>query len=76
MAQWFVDNIGGGGGSLGGAATARAHPDGYTILLEQFLIESGFEPDVDSSSEEFRGSLEGDIARWTPVVNALGLKID
>src|SRR5262245_37758493 len=28
-----VENIGGGGGSLGGAATARARPDGYTILL-------------------------------------------
>jgi tripartite-type tricarboxylate transporter receptor subunit TctC len=29
----IVENVGGGGGSLGGAATARARPDGYTILL-------------------------------------------
>src|SRR3954454_18797482 len=28
-----VENIGGGGSSLGAAAVARAHPDGYTILL-------------------------------------------
>src|SRR3954452_19644991 len=28
-----VENIGGGGSSLGAAAVARAMPDGYTILL-------------------------------------------
>src|SRR5262252_7589064 len=28
-----VENIGGGGSSLGAAAVARARPDGYTILL-------------------------------------------
>src|SRR5947209_20551288 len=29
----IVENIGGGGSSLGAAAVARARPDGYTILL-------------------------------------------
>src|SRR6059036_3942049 len=29
----FVENIGGGGGSLGADAVARAQPDGFTILL-------------------------------------------
>ena len=28
-----IENIGGGGSSLGAAAVARAYPDGYTILL-------------------------------------------
>src|SRR5262249_54051665 len=28
-----IENIGGGGASLGAAAVARARPDGYTILL-------------------------------------------
>ena len=28
-----IENIGGGGSSLGAAAVARAQPDGYTILL-------------------------------------------
>jgi tripartite-type tricarboxylate transporter receptor subunit TctC len=40
------------------------------------LIESGFEPDVDSSPETFRRLVEEDIARWTPVVKAIGLKLD
>jgi hypothetical protein len=40
------------------------------------LIESGFEPDLDSNPDKFRRDIEDDIARWTPVVKALGLKID
>lgn len=53
------------------ARAALAEPD-----IQQFLIESGLEPDLDSSPEKFGRSLEDDISRWTPVVNAIGLKID
>jgi tripartite-type tricarboxylate transporter receptor subunit TctC len=38
----FIENIGGGGGSLGGATVAHAQPDGYTLLLGstvQYVIE-------------------------------------
>jgi tripartite-type tricarboxylate transporter receptor subunit TctC len=51
--------------------TALAEP-----AYRQMLIESGFEPDVGSSPETFRRFLEEDIARWTPVVKAIGLKLD
>jgi tripartite-type tricarboxylate transporter receptor subunit TctC len=51
--------------------TALAEP-----AYQQFLIDGCFEPDVDSNSSKFRSSLEEDVARWTPVVKALGLKID
>jgi hypothetical protein len=40
------------------------------------LIESGFEPTLNSNPEKFRRSLEADIAFWRPAVEALGLKID
>jgi tripartite-type tricarboxylate transporter receptor subunit TctC len=43
---------------------------------QQILIESGSEPDLDSSPEKFRHALEGDITRWRPVVNAIALKLD
>src|SRR5262247_1884611 len=33
LGSLVVENIGGGGSSLGAAAVARARPDGYTILL-------------------------------------------
>lgn len=42
----------------------------------QKLIELGFEPDLNSTPETFRRSLEDDIALWRPVVKALDLKID
>ncbi len=31
--QVIIQNVGGGGGSLGAANVARADPDGYTILM-------------------------------------------
>ena len=43
---------------------------------QQILIESGFEPDLDSTPEKFRRSIEEEIARWTPVVRGIGLKLD
>ena len=51
--------------------TAVAEP-----AYQQMLIEAGIEPTLDSSPEQFRGSLAADVALWTPVVKALGLKID
>ena len=51
--------------------TALAEP-----AYRQTLIESGFEPDSDSTPEKFRRLLEEDIARWTPIVKVMGLKLD
>ena len=54
-------------------ATRKALADS---AYQQMLIEAGFEPILDSTPENFRQSLAADVALWTPVVTALGLKID
>ena len=51
--------------------TAVAEP-----AFKQMLIDAGIEPALDSNPEKFRRSLAADVALWTPVVKALGLKID
>ena len=51
--------------------TAIAEP-----AYQQMLIDAGIEPTLDSNPEKFRRSLAADVALWTPVVKALGLKID
>ena len=43
---------------------------------QQSMIEAGFEPDVDSTPDKFRRVIDEDIARWTPVVKAIGLRLD
>jgi tripartite-type tricarboxylate transporter receptor subunit TctC len=75
-------------GSIGLLAPA-ATPDGIieqiaqasrTALAEpayqQTLSEAGMESSLNSSPEKFRRSLAADVALWTPIVKALGLKID
>ena len=51
--------------------TAVAEP-GY----KQMLIDAGMEAPLDPNPEKFRQSLAADVGLWTPVVMALGLKID
>jgi tripartite-type tricarboxylate transporter receptor subunit TctC len=43
---------------------------------QEMLIEAGIEPVVDSNPERFRRSLAADVALWSPVVTALGVRID
>ena len=37
---------------------------------------SGFTPDFDSTPEKARRLLDDEIAYWTPVIRAIGLKLD
>ena len=51
--------------------TALAQP-----AYQQTVIDAGMESTLDSNPEKFRRSLAADVALWTPVVKALGLRID
>ena len=51
--------------------TAVAEP-----RFQRVLTEAGIEPTLDSNPERFRRSLAADVALWTPIVTALGIKID
>jgi len=44
--------------------------------FQHMLVESGFEPDVDSSPVKLRNLIEAEIAKWTPIVAAVGIRID
>ena len=44
--------------------------------FQRMLIDAGIEPTADSDPEKFRRSLAADVALWTPIVKALGIKVD
>jgi tripartite-type tricarboxylate transporter receptor subunit TctC len=43
---------------------------------QKMLVETGFEPDADSSPEIFGRRIEAEIMKWTPIVQELGVRID
>jgi tripartite-type tricarboxylate transporter receptor subunit TctC len=43
--------------------------------FRQTLIASGFEPNADLSPEAARRLVDDEVARWTPVIKAIGLKL-
>jgi tripartite-type tricarboxylate transporter receptor subunit TctC len=44
--------------------------------LQRLFNASGFTPDFDSTPEKARRLLDEEIAYWTPVIKAIGLKLD
>jgi len=44
--------------------------------LQEQLIAAGFDLPVDASPGRMRRSLDEEIARWTPVIKAIGLKLE
>jgi tripartite-type tricarboxylate transporter receptor subunit TctC len=62
--------------SIIGLVAQRTHMVVADREFQQMLIDGGVEPDLDSSPETFRRALVADIAHWTPIIEAIGLKID
>jgi len=44
--------------------------------FQRLLVTSGFAPQVDSGPDRARRFLSDEIARWTPVIKGLGLRLD
>jgi len=44
--------------------------------FRQAFVTSGFDPYPNSTPERTRQFVEDEIARWTPVIKAIGLKLD
>ncbi len=55
------------------AATGKAMAEPDT---QKSLIDQGMEPVTDSSPDKTRRFVEEDIARWTPVIRTIGLKLN
>jgi len=44
--------------------------------FQQFLLNSGLEPEPDSTPEEARRIVASEIERWTPVIKGIGLQLE
>jgi tripartite-type tricarboxylate transporter receptor subunit TctC len=44
--------------------------------LQKIYLASGLEPSPDTTPEQARHFLEEEIARWTPIIKSIGLKLD
>lgn len=44
--------------------------------LQQIYVAAGLEPSPDANPEQARRFLEEEIARWTPIIKRIGLKLD
>jgi len=51
--------------------TAMADPQ-----FKQAFVSAGFDPYPDSTPETTQQFVEAEIARWTPIIKSIGLKLD
>jgi tripartite-type tricarboxylate transporter receptor subunit TctC len=56
------------------AQTTRAVMEDEAFLRS--LTASGFEPEVASTPDKTRRFVAEEVARWAPVIKAIGLKLD
>jgi tripartite-type tricarboxylate transporter receptor subunit TctC len=44
--------------------------------LQHRFVSAGFEPELDSTPEKARDILDQELAKWAPIIKAIGLKLD
>jgi tripartite-type tricarboxylate transporter receptor subunit TctC len=63
-----------------GEIIAQIADANHAVLAEhsyqRMLVETGFDPDIDSSPKKFKRLIEDEITKWTPIVKSLNIKID
>ena len=55
------------------AATREAMAD---PKMQDIIVQSGFEPVLDSGPEQAQKEAASELARWTPIIKSIGLKLD
>jgi hypothetical protein len=92
VSNGVVDSLHGGGGRLSwldkcidvlvtaASASSRLGNASRVIMGEKafqtFLLESGLEPESNSSPQELRRVLLSEVERWTPVIKGIGLQLE
>ena len=44
--------------------------------FQKFLLDSGLEPEPDSTPDEVRRILASEVERWIPVIKGIGLQLE
>jgi tripartite-type tricarboxylate transporter receptor subunit TctC len=46
------------------------------LAYQQKMLNAGYRPDADSTSEKLQGYIRDDLDRWAPLIKQIGLKLD
>ena len=46
------------------------------LAYQQKMLNAGYRPDANSTSEKLQGYIRDDLDRWAPLIKQLGLKLD
>jgi tripartite-type tricarboxylate transporter receptor subunit TctC len=66
--------------NTGGEVVDRLAKASHAVMadkaFQKFLLDSGLEPEPESTPEEVRHIMASEVKRWTPVVKGIGLQLD
>jgi tripartite-type tricarboxylate transporter receptor subunit TctC len=63
-------------GEIVGRLAKASHAVMADKVFQKFLLESGLEPEPDSTPDEVRRILASEVERWIPVIKGIGLQLE